>query len=678
MTSRTADLLDALDPEQRQVAEALRGPVRVLAGAGTGKTRAITHRIAHGVATGVYQPTEVLAVTFTTRAAGEMRTRLRQLGAPGVQARTFHAAALRQLRYFWPQVYGAELPTLTESKLPLLALAVRRQRLGADQGQLRDLASEVEWAKVSNVRPEEYAALAPGRGRDVSGMDAATVARVFSAYEDVKRGQGRMDMEDVLLLAAALLAEDERVAAQIRRQYKFFTVDEYQDVSPLQAALLDLWLGGRDEICVVGDPAQTIYSFAGANASYLRDFPRKHAGTTSVDLVRNYRSTPEVVAAANTLLSGTASQGVKLAAQRPSGPAVTHREYDDEVAEAEAVAAEILTLRQGGLPLSQIAVLFRINAQSEAFEDALAARGIGYVIRGAARFFDRAEVRQAITLLRGTARSGGGGDDLVADVRATLSGMGWSDEAPTGRGAARDRWESLQALVAQAETYAVEDGADLGGFVDDLDKRATEQHAPVADGVTLATLHAAKGLEWDAVFVCGAQEGSIPITFATTAAEVEEERRLLYVGLTRAREHLSISWSLSRNPGGRRSRKPSRFLADLAPETAAQARATAKPRGKAARCRACGRPLATAAERKVGRCGDCPATYDEELFARLKEWRLSRATEDQVPAYVVFTDKTLEAIAEEKPGSPDELQRISGIGPAKIERYGEDLLALLG
>ena len=511
-------------------------------------------------------------------------------------------------------------------------------------------------------------------------MDAATVARVFSAYEDVKRGQGRMDMEDVLLLAAALLAEDERVAAQVRRQYKFFTVDEYQDVSPLQAALLDLWLGGRDEICVVGDPAQTIYSFAGANAAYLRDFPRKHPGTTSVDLVRNYRSTPEVVAAANTLLSGTASQGVKLAAQRPSGPKVAHREYDDEVAEAEGVAAEILTLRQRGVPLSQIAVLFRINALSEAFEDALTARGIGYVIRGAARFFDRQEVRQAITLLRGTARSGGGGDDLVDDVRATLSGMGWSSEAPAGRGSARDKWESLQALVAQAEAFAQEDGADLGGFVDDLDKRATEQHAPVADGVTLATLHAAKGLEWDAVFVCGAQEGSIPISFATTPAEIEEERRLLYVGLTRAREHLSVSWSLSRNPGGRRTRKPSRFLAGLAPETASSASAApaGKTRGKAARCRACGRPLSSAAERKVGRCGDCPATYDEELFARLKEWRLSRATEDQVPAYVVFTDKTLEAIAESKPGSPAELQQISGIGPAKIERYGEDLMALLG
>ena len=335
------DMLAALDPEQRRVAEALRGPVQVLAGAGTGKTRAITHRIAHGVATGVYQSTEVLAVTFTTRAAGEMRTRLRELGAPGVQARTFHAAALRQLRYFWPGVYGAELPTLTESKLAMMALAARKQRLGADQGALRDLASEIEWAKVSNVSPDDYAAIAESRGRVVSGHDAATVARVFGSYEEVKRSQGRMDMEDVLLLTAALLAEDERVAAQVRRQYKFFVVDEFQDVSPLQSALLDLWLGGRDEICVVGDPAQTIYSFAGANADYLRHFPRKFPGSTSVELVRNYRSSPQVVAAANGLLAGTASRGVDLRAQRADGPAVRWEEHSDEVAEAEAVAAAI-------------------------------------------------------------------------------------------------------------------------------------------------------------------------------------------------------------------------------------------------------------------------------------------------------------------------------------------------
>jgi DNA helicase II / ATP-dependent DNA helicase PcrA len=672
-------LLDALDPEQRLVAEALRGPVQVLAGAGTGKTRAITHRIAHGVATGVYQPTEVLAVTFTTRAAGEMRTRLRDLGAPGVQARTFHAAALRQLRFFWPGVYGADLPVLTESKLAMVALAARKQRLNADQGLLRDLASEIEWAKVSNVRPDDYAEIAAGRGREVSGHDAATVARLFGSYEEVKRSQGRMDMEDVLLLAAALLAEDERVAAQVRSQYKFFVVDEFQDVSPLQSALLDLWLGGRDELCVVGDPAQTIYSFAGANADYLRHFPQKFPGCATVELVRNYRSTPEVVTAANQLLAGSRSRGVELRAQRPPGSAVTFTEHADEVAEAEAVAAEIARLRSSGVPIREIAVLFRINAQSEAFEDALAARGLPYVIRGAARFFDRQEVRQGLTLLRGTARSGSGSDDLVADVRATLSGVGWTPEAPAGRGNARDRWESLQALVSQAEAYAAHPGASLNGFVDDLDRRAAEQHAPVADGVTLATLHAAKGLEWDAVFVCGAQEGSVPISFAVTPAEVEEERRLLYVGMTRARLHLAISWAAARNPGGRRTRKPSRFLdglrpADTSPSPAAGSRAGSR---KAARCRSCGRPLSTGGEKKVGRCGDCPATYDEQLYERLKAWRLTRAGEDKVPAYVVFTDKTLEAIAEVRPTTSQALLGISGIGTKKVEQYGSDLLELI-
>ncbi len=336
------DLLSALDPEQRLVAEALRGPVRVLAGAGTGKTRAITHRIAHGVATGVYAPSEVLAVTFTTRAAGEMRTRLRGLGAGGVQARTFHSAALRQLRYFWPHVHGTELPQLIESKLGLLASATRRQRLNTDQALLRDLASEIEWAKVSNVAPATYVEIAEARGRSVAGQTLEVVAHVFEAYEEVKRDQGRMDMEDVLLLNAGILADDERVAAQVRRQYKWFVVDEFQDVSPLQSALLDLWLGGRDELCVVGDPSQTIYSFAGANADFLRDFPAKFPGTTSVELVRNYRSTPQVVDAANTLLAGTASRGVALRSQQPAGPPVTYDAHPDEVAEAEAVAARIL------------------------------------------------------------------------------------------------------------------------------------------------------------------------------------------------------------------------------------------------------------------------------------------------------------------------------------------------
>lgn len=674
-------LLEALDPEQREVALALQGPVRVLAGAGTGKTRAITHRIAYGVATGVYNPTEVLAVTFTTRAAGEMRGRLRSLGAAGVQARTFHSAALRQARYFWPRVYGGELPVLTESKLPLIGSAARRNRVQADQATLRDLASEVEWAKVSNVRPDDYAEVAPARGRSVSGLDPAAVARVFATYEDVKRDQGRMDMEDVLLVAAALLTEDDRVAAEVRRQYKWFVVDEFQDVSPIQAALLDLWLGGRHDLCVVGDPAQTIYSFAGANASFLTDFARRHPGTTSVELVRNYRSTPQVVAVANRVLAGTGSAGVTLRAQREAGPEVRFAEHPDEVAEAEQVAAAVKVLLDSGLPAREVAVLFRINAQSEAYEEALAARGVPYVVRGAARFFERREVRQAVTLLRGNARGGPSEGALADDVRAVLTGMGWTATAPTGRGNVRDQWESLQALVSQAEDLATSrPQATMADFVEELDRRAAEQHAPVAEGVTLATLHAAKGLEWDAVFCVGMHEGTMPIVYAEGPAAVEEERRLLYVGMTRARVHLSVSWSLARTPGARSSRKPSRFLAGLRPEVASGHRAersSSSRRKGVAHCRSCGRPLASTAERKMGRCEDCPAGYDEELFERLRAWRVDRATEEKVPAYVVFTDLTLQAIAEAKPADSAALLRVNGVGQTKLTKYGEDVLALV-
>ncbi|MDQ4054205.1 MAG: ATP-dependent DNA helicase UvrD2 [Actinomycetota bacterium] len=677
--TQPADLLAALDPEQRQVAETLRGPVRVLAGAGTGKTRAITHRIAHGVAAGVYAPTEVLAVTFTTRAAGEMRGRLRRLGAGSVQARTFHSAALRQLRYFWPHVHGSELPTLTESKIAMLVAAARRHRLNTDQALLRDLASEVEWAKVSNVHPDDYARLAVARGRTVASVDAETVGRVFGSYEEVKRGQGRMDMEDVLLLTAGMLADDERVAAQVRRQYKWFVVDEFQDVSPLQSALLDLWLGGRDELCVVGDPAQTIYSFAGASSDYLSDFPAKYPRTTSIELVRNYRSTPQVVEAANRLLAGSSSRGVELKAQRPGGPEVTVTEHADEVAEAQAVAARITQLRDAGRPLNELAVLFRINAQSEAYEEALTDHKIPYVIRGAARFFDRPEVREAVTRLRGAAR-GGSADDagLVETVRAILAGMGWSTEPPEARGQTRDRWESWQALVGQAEEYAAAqpEGADLNAFVDDLDRRAAEQHAPVAQGVTLATFHAAKGLEWDSVFLVGLQDGTLPITYAVTPEAVEEERRLLYVGMTRSREDLALSWAQARNPGQAARRKPSRFLMPLLPEQA-RPRTTSGTARRARMCSVCGTPLSTSAEKTRGRCPGCPAPYDEELFERLREWRRVRAKTDEVAAFMVFSNRTLEEVAEHRPQTPGALLEINGIGPDKLQKYGDDLLEIL-
>jgi DNA helicase II / ATP-dependent DNA helicase PcrA len=678
--SAVSDLLAGLDPEQRRVAETLRGPVRVLAGAGTGKTRAVTHRIAHGVLSGVYAPTEVLAVTFTTRAAGEMRGRLRGLGAGAVQARTFHAAALRQLRYFWPHVHGTELPTLTESKIPMVREALRRLRVNGDLAVWRDLSSEIEWAKVSNVRPEDYPAIADARNRTVAHLDADTVARVLAGYEEVKRGQGRMDMEDVLLLTAGMLADDERVAAQVRRQYKWFVVDEFQDVSPLQSALLDLWLGGRDELCVVGDPAQTIYSFAGANADFLRDFARKYPATTSIELVRNYRSTPQVVQAANTLLAGTASTGVELRAQRPAGAEVVLEGHPDEVAEASAVAGRVARLRAAGHALSEMAVLFRINAQSEAYEEALTDAGIPYVIRGGARFFDRPEVREAVTRLRGAARSGAvaaEGDTWVDLVRDTLAGMGWTTSPPEARGQTRDRWESWQALVSQAEAFSAA-GADdpLNAFVDDLDRRASEQHAPVAEGVTLATFHAAKGLEWDTVFLVGVQDGTLPFTYATTPAAIEEERRLLYVGMTRARDQLVVSWAQARNPGQAARRKPSRFLASLLPDTLSAPQRPAGRKG-ARTCVECGKPLAPA-DKARRRCADCPVRYDEELFDRLREWRKERARTEEIAAFMVFSNATLELVAELKPRTPTALKAISGIGPEKLEKYGPELLELVG
>ncbi|UYM06097.1 ATP-dependent DNA helicase UvrD2 [Solicola gregarius] len=686
--SPTADeLLDALDPEQRDVALALRGPVCVLAGAGTGKTRAITHRIAYGVASGVFKPTEVLAVTFTNRAAGEMRGRLRALGADGVQARTFHSAALRQARYFWPKVYGGELPELTASKIPMLSEAVRRCRVDADSALLRDLAAEVEWAKVSNVRPDDYVRLAPEFARSVAGLDAATTARVFGAYEQVKRDRGRIDMEDILLCTAAILTDDAGVAAQVRAQYRWLVVDEFQDVNPLQSALLDLWLGDRDDICVVGDPLQTIYSFAGASPDYLTGFGRRHPSAQTIELTRNYRSTPQIVAAANSVFATRARrEGVVLRAQCDDGPQVEYAGHPDEVAEAEAIAERIDKLHTAGTPLREMAVLFRINAQSEAYEEALASREIPYVVRGVERFFERAEVKQAITLLRGAARAGGEeSGELVADVVAILSAMGYTAQAPATAGSVRDRWESLNAVVTMAIEYA-ESATDAGltELVADLERRAQTAHAPVAEGVTLATLHSAKGLEWDAVFCVGVHEGTMPITYAEAPQEIEEERRLFYVGMTRARHLLAISWSAARAPGGRGGRRPSRFLDPLLPRDAAAqsrvSRTTRKSRSErrgVARCRSCNGLLDSAAERKIGRCSQCPPTYDEELFEELRTWRLERAAAQKVPAFCVFTDATLVAIAESLPAESVALARIPGIGKTKIDRFGDDVLAII-
>ncbi|MCC4319254.1 ATP-dependent DNA helicase UvrD2 [Streptomyces malaysiensis subsp. malaysiensis] len=711
-TPRDADaVLDGLDPEQREVATSLHGAVCVLAGAGTGKTRAITHRIAYGVRAGILQPASVLAVTFTNRAAGEMRGRLRQLGAGGVQARTFHSAALRQLQYFWPKAVGGEVPRLVERKVQLVAEAAARCRVRLDRNELRDVTGEIEWSKVTQTVPEDYPAVAAKSGREAP-RDTAEIGRIYATYEQLKRDRGVIDFEDVLLLTVGVLQERPDIADQVRRQYQHFVVDEYQDVSPLQQRLLELWLGDRDSLCVVGDASQTIYSFTGATPDHLLNFRTRHPGATMVKLIRDYRSTPQVVHLANGLLSQArgraAEHRLELVSQREAGPDPAYAAYQDEPAEAEGTARRIRELITpveqggGGVPASQIAVLYRVNAQSELYEQALADAQVPYQLRGAERFFERPEVREAGLLLRGAAR-GGSADPALADVdipsqvRAVLGTRGWTPEPPAGSGAVRDRWESLAALVRLAEDFAASrPGATLSDLVAELDERAAAQHAPTVEGVTLASLHAAKGLEWDAVFLVGLTEGMMPITYAKTEQQIEEERRLLYVGVTRARRHLTLSWALSRAPGGRASRRPTRFLNGLRPGSQAMGAARTPggsggiERGAAApggggpvrrrrgpvHCRVCGRALTDAGEMKLMRCEGCPSELDEALYERLRDWRAEQAGLLGQPAYCVFTDKTLLAIAEAVPGTESELTRISGVGRRKLDRFGADVLAL--
>ena len=582
------DLLAALDPEQREVALATRGPVCVLAGAGTGKTRAITHRIAYAVATGVVNPAHVLALTFTVRAAGELRGRLRALGggAEAVRASTFHSAALRQLTYFWPRVIGGRPPKLMESKLPLLREAARDLGMRLDGPALSDAVTEIEWAKVCQTHPDSYVYGAGEAGRAPSaGVEA--VGRLYQAYEQLRRDRQLIDFESVLELTAAILYTEPAAAREVHGAFRYFTVDEFQDVNPLQKLLLDAWLGTRDDLCVVGDPQQTIYSFTGATARYLREFAVDCPGATVVRLVRDYRSTPQVVAVANRLAAGS------LVAQRPSGPEPSVSRYADDEAEAAAVATQAALLIGRGVLPAEVAVLVRINAQMERFEHALATAKVPYVVRGGERFYERPEVRKALVLLRGAARAEsadadatGAPGELAAAVRHVLATAGLTAEPPAARGAARERWESLAAIAALAQDMAAaRPEASLADFAAELAQRAETGHAPHPSAVTLATMHAAKGLEWDAVLLPGLVEGIMPIVHARTAEAVEEERRLLYVAVTRAREHLHLSWSAARAPGAEPSRQRSRFLSTLFPARPGHQCERTSPRANGPPCR---------------------------------------------------------------------------------------------
>jgi DNA helicase-2/ATP-dependent DNA helicase PcrA len=636
-------ILAGLNDEQREAAVATTGPVVILAGAGTGKTRVISHRVAYAAATRAIDPKQALVVTFTDKAATEMRHRLHALGLPQVQASTFHAAARRQLAHFWPLAHGRDLPEVLDTKLRIIGPLARSLPGGYRFTPAKDLADEIEWAKVRRMRPETYA---PDREPPVPPDVFTTLWR---RYEQAKARANRIDFEDMLTLAVELYETDADALALTHRRYSWFSVDEYQDTNRLQEDLLRLWLGDRRDLCVVGDPDQTIYSFTGASSEYLSSFADRYPGARVVRLGQNYRSTPQVIALANRLIPGR-----ELRSSSTDGPIPELFPHSDGDAEAASIVARIHGLMGEGVPATEIAILVRTNAQLVGFEAALTGAEIPFTVRGV-RFFARPDVRDARQALRKA------GDGRLSRVVAAAwkKELGFDEAEPPGTGAeARDRHAALSTLLAIARALEREQpDATVADYLAELARRDATEADAGGDGVTLSTLHRAKGLEWDAVFLPQLEDGTLPIRQSSSDAEaLAEERRLLYVGITRARRHLVLSWAASRiGPKGSSRARPSRFIAELRPNAVARP----APKGSS--------PAATF---------DLSAA-DEPLLAKLIDWRRERARADGVPAYVVADNKTLAAIAIRRPSDDAGLLAVPGIGQRKVETYGPEILELV-
>jgi len=657
-------ILDGLNEAQRVAASLTSGPVAILAGAGTGKTRVISRRAAYAIATGVVPAGEILLVTFTDKAAAEMVQRLRDLGQPGVSARTFHAHALSQLRHFWPAAHGGDAPPeILESKFPILGRIARGLPGGYRFTAVKDLAGEIEWAKNQRLGAPGYGAAAVAARRDPP-LPVELMSRVYADYERAKARAGRIDFEDMLGATVELLETDPAAAAIVRSRKRWFSVDEYQDTNPLQERLLALWAGDSRDVCVVGDEDQTIYSFTGASSAYLRDFAAGHAGTTIVELTENYRSSPEILGLANRLIASTGRTKV-LTATRPSGPSPTRSAFADPAAELAGLVVAIRERIREGVAAGEIAVLVRLNAQLPPIEAALTTAAIPYVVRGG-RFYERQDVRAALRAIQRSAPAATG-PDLPAAIQAVFaSAFGYDPDAPRGGPEERERAADLAVLLAIAEEFAAGSGRDpeppdATALLAELGRRDAAERANVAGGVTLSTIHRAKGLEWDAVFLPGLEEGTLPIAQAAgDPVAIDEERRLLYVGITRARRHLAISWAARRSgsTGREGSRRPSRFLAELG---FGADRSQPLPSSRT------GAPR----ERLV------PAPGSQAGFEALRTWRAERARADGVPAYVIAHDATLLALVEARPVSIPDLGRVKGMGPARVERYGAEILAAL-
>ena len=519
------DLLAELDDEQRVAAEALLGPVCIIAGAGSGKTRTISHRIAHGIETGVYAANRVLALTYTNRAASELRSRMQDLGVPQVQVRTFHSAALSQLQFFWPQLTETLAPKLITNKLPVVKDALEELKLRVADEDMRAIAAEIEWLKYGLVSPSEYATMDRPA---IAGMSKEKFLDVSARFEAVKQQRRLADWEDVLLLTTGLLRSEPRMLAHLQQQYRHFTVDEYQDISPLQQSLLETWLGDREELCVVGDPRQTIYTFAGADPSFLTGFSTRFPSAQVVELNRNYRSSPEIVTLANRVAEHGELEAVRIFSSKPS-----QQKFSSATSESKWIAERISEAIQSGTALGEIAVLARINSQLEMVESELTKLGIKCQVRGTGRFFRRPEIMQAMTALRALAAAELT-NPLFVEVSKIISALGWSS-----RSDGSDKWLGLNWFIEVMEEFSSD--VSLDEYLRELQERERSGHEPAMAAVSLATIHATKGLEWQLVFLCGLNQGYFPISYAKTDAEISEERRLFYVAVTRAKDRLMLS-----------------------------------------------------------------------------------------------------------------------------------------
>ena len=669
-----ARLLEDLDPEQREAVVATSGPVAILAGAGTGKTRVMSRRAAYAIATGAVEADQVLVVTFTEKAAGEMVQRLRALGLPGVTARTFHAQALSQLRHFWPERNdGKPLPELLDSKLVLISRLARLLPGHYRFTPSKDLADAIEWAKVRRIAPDGYVRAE----HPDTPIPVELFAGLYADYERAKERAGRIDFEDLLLNTVELLESDAEAAETIRARKRWFSVDEYQDTNPLQQRLLELWLGDRQDLCVVGDEDQTIYTFTGASSTFLTGFADRHPGARVLALTRNYRSTPQVLALANRLIAAD-GRAKNLTATRDAGPEPLVNRHMTGDAELAALAADVrrLTTTEGVLPAA-IAVLVRTNAQLVPVEEALTRAGIPYQVRGL-RFYDRPEVTGAVAAVRkALPKLPATGSGLPTVIRALWAGtLGYEEGAVTEGDEARERAAAIETLLAILDGLVRGPGGaqvNAKAFLAELDKRAATEREGSADGVNLLTYHRAKGLEWDAVFLPMLEEGSLPIRQAAEdESALAEERRLLYVGITRARVHLHLSWAERREVRGREAKRlSSRFLGDLRPPAGTKVRQL--PDGFAAPAS----PRIVSLSGTGSRTATSATASGDPVFDALREWRTAQARAEAMPPYVIAHDATLASIAEIKPRTISALRRVQGMGPAKLEKYGDDILAVV-